>query len=537
VVNEVPNLWRNIGLRGVHARQRLAVRKLFPALQTCGHAHFLSLYRFLSGCPERFYGRQEFEVFFAFLERQHRGNAVRTRDYVNEYSRSLDNAFVFLGEVNAYPWHDRSVEADEIEEIRFLDQQVHPAYLRLVEGTFAPLAHFAAYTARLDRGRSTEGLDLFNIVDELKRTPLLCLTSPYRETVRNGIAHAGVAYAQKEIRYWDIKGNSETLATLETARLFEDLVDTCNAMAFAWSLFLLVHLSDGYKVPKQILIEELRAEVASPWWRVDSAVERVLPSDSQLLLYAHSPSRDPLRRQYYSLLTAVLAEFFVPGYDSYAIPFRAARGLGGVAVFDGHRLAEARNAGPTSFADYSDVFRSRRFVDFGPRRRLPRLFRLFGGWLQILRATLPTLLSDIRKGRGEPTVVVRIASLHRSGCWAILRATVVISAPEGDADKAAVRSASKRIFKRALALARSNHGLLVPAHWLALGWGRIFVLRADHRRTRLSSFGLGADLICTLQVARSRRVRVPDIMGSTVEQRGKLRIAWNRAWMEAFGSQ
>ena len=47
-----------------------------------------------------------------------------------------------------------------------------------------------------------------------------------------------------------------------------------------------------------------------------------------------------------------------------------------------------------------------------------------------------------------------------------------------------------------------------------------------------SGFGLGRNLVCTIQVKRIQRIRSPDIMGSTVEQLGGYRIAWNRAWLE-----
>ena len=50
-------------------------------------------------------------------------------------------------------------------------------------------------------------------------------------------------------------------------------------------------------------------------------------------------------------------------------------------------------------------------------------------------------------------------------------------------------------------------------------------------------FGLGEDLVCTVQIHRTRRIKSLDIMGSTIEMIGKWRVAWNKAWLDAVGEQ
>ncbi len=50
------------------------------------------------------------------------------------------------------------------------------------------------------------------------------------------------------------------------------------------------------------------------------------------------------------------------------------------------------------------------------------------------------------------------------------------------------------------------------------------------------AFGLGPELICTIQLQHIRRIKALDIIGSTIEVSGDWRIAWNRAWIEAGGN-
>jgi hypothetical protein len=69
--------------------------------------------------------------------------------------------------------------------------------------------------------------------------------------------------------------------------------------------------------------------------------------------------------------------------------------------------------------------------------------------------------------------------------------------------------------------------------YLPIGYAYVSVFKRDYRRRRLSGYGLGEDLVCTLRLQRIRRIQSPDIMGSTAETMGNWRIAWNKAWLES----
>jgi hypothetical protein len=133
---------------------------------------------------------------------------------------------------------------------------------------------------------------------------------------------------------------------------------------------------------------------------------------------------------------------------------------------------------------------------------------------------------------GASTIHVRRAASHQNGMWAILNAAVVLETVSGEVSAAQIRTACHRILTSASHAARRAHPWWSLIRWLPLGWARIAVFCKDHRKRGMNSYGLGPDLVCTVQVRRLKRVKVPDILGSCIEQRGPYRIAWNRAWTE-----
>ena len=117
---------------------------------------------------------------------------------------------------------------------------LHPAYLRLVEGVFAAMIHPVAYFSRLQRGKPTDDLDVFNSVEEIRMGPMAACVKAYNHVVRNGIGHGGVTYLQGDIRYGGKKGKTEVVDVTSVVRLCDDMIYTCNALASAIKVFLII---------------------------------------------------------------------------------------------------------------------------------------------------------------------------------------------------------------------------------------------------------------------------------------------------------
>jgi hypothetical protein len=528
------NIVENPLLRGTHARQRKALLRRFPVLSGCAHKYFLSLRKYLLRAPQRFFSEGTNALFSAWLTARDSTARFALRCYVNDHLYELNMAFLYLEEINAYDWHDHFEKLDDYELIRFIDQQIHPAYLRLVEGVLAPVLRIAAHFSRLDRNKKSTGLQIWQIADELARTDLSDAVLPYRQIVRNAIAHGGITYLQKEIRYQDNRGNEEKHADLEVIRLFDDLLDTCNALVLALSVFLFAHQSHGYALPQQLLLNELREETWTPWWEIIGCTPSKNSGLNQLIVYARPRTSDFGKVQFSTFQSGVLAEQFSPGYDRYFFSIRSKQSWPGWAGFDGKKLRQLRSKPDAVLEDYKSVLEND-LVFYVPRLRIPKVLSRIHTLMLSVRLHWPLAMSDLRKQMGWADIVVRGAKIHRNAWGSVLNGRIHVKSDAGEVSQDLVRRSCRCIVRRTLAYARQRARLTESSRYLPLGFARVGVFRKDYRRRRLSSFGLGADLVCTIQVQHIRRIRCPDVIGATIEQRGKYRIAWNRAWLDDSG--
>ena len=130
----------------------------------------------------------------------------------------------------------------------------------------------------------------------------------------------------------------------------------------------------------------------------------------------------------------------------------------------------------------------------------------------------------------------RFATVHRNSWGAVLWGSVVVEGVDGQWLVGVIRRKCRFIVKMGIRHARKSTGFSI-ASMLPIGHAQINVFRRDYRRRRLSSFGLGDDLVCTVRLQRINRINAPDIFESTIETRGKWRIAWNKAWLDSVGHQ
>jgi hypothetical protein len=504
-------------------------------LSHCPHNNYLSLFNYIDRIPECFFSEEIFQEYLSWLESQHESNSLGLKNYLKENEDEFNKAFLFLGEINRYSWHDSFEEIDDYERIRFIDQQIHPVYLRLIEAIFYPFTHLLAFFSRIDRRKQTDGLDIFNTVEEVKNTGFSGLTDLYRNTVRNGIAHGGITYIEEEIRYRDKKGIEEVLSDYQIIRLIDDLIDACNGIALALKIFIFSHFSDGYVLPKQIFLEELQSETDTPWWHIVGCTPSRFVSQNQLIIYARPNSRDYYKVLYSTFVSGVLTEYFAPGYDRYFFSLRSEKALPGWAAFDGRKLLEIRNKGSKTLADYQGALENN-LVFYSPKPRLPRFLGKLDTFIHSFRIHWPLVLSDIRVKLGRPDICVRTSKIHRVGWGSVLNGAVFMTPTQGSLSQDLVRKNCGRIICAALSNARKDVSLINVVRYLPLRYARISIFRQNYRKRRLSNFGLGADLVATVQVKRLTRIRAPDIYGSQIETKGKYRIAWNAAWLAKRGN-
>jgi len=514
---------------------RARLELLFPDLSGCPDHHFFALRPYAKECPERFFDQGVHALMLDWLMERNNRQQDELRGYFASADAELSRAMLFLRQINAEDWHDVPLATgDDFDLVRFIDRHLHPAYLRLVEGVFSPFIRPVAYFTRLDRHKGTEGLNAYNLVQELENTAMVPCVDAYSSTVRNGIGHGDITYMQSDIRYRDKKGNEKTLDFRSVIRLCDDMLDACNGLASALKVFLLLSRDKGYRLPRELLVEELVEETRTPWWGIEGCVESERNKTRQLLVYARPNSRDFAKIQWASLQSAIMAEFFAPGYDRYFFSLRTPKAWPGWAAFNGKELQRLGESGAVDIADYATTFEEGGLF-YVPRPALPRFLGKLDTLLHSFRLQWPLAAQKLREKRGIPNIISRDARLHRNGWGFVLNGAVVIEGLTNESAADAIRGQRCRIIRKAAERARSSTSWLNLARYLPLGYARVAVFSKDFRRRRLSSFGLGPGLICTVQLQRIRRITSPDIIGSSIEASGNWRIAWNRAWIESGG--
>lgn len=524
-------IFQNPLTRHLHAEKREKVKEKFPELRDCTHESYLSLARYFERSPERFFSTESFQAYFSFLNDENDNNPQRLQHNLNQQTYKLDQAFLFLSEINREDWHDSFAKLDDYEFMRFFDKILHPSYLKLIEGVFFPFVYLLATYSRLKRGKSLEGLDVFNCVEELKPSNYSTLCNAYDNIMRNGIAHGGITYREKEIVYRDKRGNERTLPHRAVVNIVDDLIDICNGCALAIKLFCIMHLNSNLNVPRQLMIEELQAETDTPWWHIEGCLTSELPGQSQLVIYARPNTRDYNKVQYLTFLSGVLSERFASGFDRYFISMRSPIAWTGWAAFDGQKLRRSRERGPATFEDYKGVVQDN-LIFYRPNFKLPRFLGRLDTFWQSLRLHMPLVFEQIRSQLNHLSFTVRSARIHRNGWRSVLRGSIVVNLDPEQNIQESIKRSCRKIVRKALKTARKQTKITNSAKILPLGFARLALFKRDFRIRKLENYGLGPDLIGTIQIQRIKRIKTPDILGSTIEIKGSYRIAWNKSWLE-----
>ncbi|MFT5548192.1 MAG: hypothetical protein ACI9CO_000106 [Candidatus Azotimanducaceae bacterium] len=506
-------------------KREAVAREFFDGTNFLGD-YPISLYKYLSFRPEKYYCKRTFSEQQNFLNSN--SNKLHIFEFLNENFSILDQSLKVLDEINKKPWHDSSLSSNEYDLFSHCDNNVNPSYLALVEGVFGNLIHANAIVGRLNRGKSTDGLDIYNRFEEVKPTPLVFLAEKYCNTTRNSIAHGSVKYLHRDIVFTD-KKKTITNTHSEYLKRFDSILDVCNGLALAYKVFFFQNFTD-IKIPKQVFLEELYAQTEAPWWKIEGCLDSEAGENCpQLVVFIKAETRDYGKVQMSAIWTAILAERYAPGYGRYLLSIRSPIALQGFAAFDGGILKDKRERKVSEWEGYGGILESD-LVFWVPFIKLPRIIhRINTLFLSVkLIVTTQRLLRTIN-GRFE--LHSRNAEIHRNGWRVVLKADVVIESKH-KMSTTDVKSEGNSLISIALTTARKKlpwHSIL---RYLPLGYARVSLFSKDYRCRNLEGFGLGQELIGTVQLQRIMGIRSPDIFGSSVELAGPLKYAWNRSWQE-----
>jgi len=111
------------------------------------------------------------------------------------------------------------------------------------------------------------------------------------------------------------------------------------------------------------------------------------------------------------------------------------------------------------------------------------------------------------------TILVKNANMHKN-CWGmVLSGEIVIDVKNNEISEY-IRKYSKQLIHSALKKARNGKSFFSIERYLPIGYARISIYSREYRKRRLSEYGLGEALVCTIQIQRISRIKSPDICGA-----------------------
>jgi len=524
------NITENPLVRELNHRDRLLLKERFSTICDCSHHNFLLLRKYINKIPYCFYSKEIYSKFSAWLNKRDQVDRSYLQNYLSANTPELNQAFLYLDEISKYSFHDNPIKIGDLETIKFFDKELHPSYLKLTEAVYSPFCKLIAHFLRKDRNKATDDLsDLWPAVQEITKSSISEITAPYNHLVRNAIAHGGITYLQFNIRYKDKKGNEEEYDYTEILSSFDDLVDICNSLALSLSIFLLANQINGYSLLQQVLLEELAEESRTPWWEITGCAPSEFSKLTQLIIFVKPNTNDMRKIQLSLFQSGILAERFAPGYDRYFFSI-ITKHFPGCASFNGARLKELRISNNCNINDYISALNDK-LIFYKPRIKLPDILHAIYSLYLSLKIHFLLLVDELCKKRGQPRIIVRESKIHRNSWGCVMNSTIYINTDYEQITKETIVTNIKRIVKASLSTARKETSSLKLARYLPLGFAMISVYQENKRRRQL--FGLGKDLVCTIQIKHIKRISCPDIWESTIEIVNNYRIAWNKEWLKS----
>ncbi len=506
----------------------------FSILDKNSDAKFLSLKEYLTKRPQKFYKRDLYSDYLEFLENLKNEKQDLFKKIYKEYYQEINNGIKALNELNQLDIHDSILPNDNIPLIRFIENNIHFNYLKLTEAVYHKFIYLIAYSSRYNRKKPTLGLDIYNCVEELKNLDFEELIRYYNNTIRNGIAHGGITYYQDEIKYQGKKGKPEIIRIKKIISHFDNLLDQCNAMSAAFKTFIIINRkffqTNNLSIPNNFLIQELKAQANAPKWEIIDCLESTIPDGrTQLNIFTENNLISHLEVNYYAFRTAILSDYFASGFDRYFISLKSKYSLDGWGAYDGKILERERLNNATTLENYKGVLEGN-LLFFVPKLKVPGFIRKSLQMLTFLKYNSAIEFHKRTDYKFKSNYELRDANPFVRKLYIVNNDPSVIILPEYEGDKIElIRKEYRKIIKFSIKNSRRDlKGFL--SHLLPTKYIRVTVYDSDSRKRSLRNSGLNENLICSITVNKSRKIKNIDFIGGKVEQKGKYRIVWNQNW-------
>jgi hypothetical protein len=509
------------------------IKKKFPALEGDGKKYILSIKDYITLRPQKLFNENVYHRYLNFLNTY----ITKESEFIvayKEIEHDINIALKTLYEVNNHDYHEKLVPTDSIQVLSFIEKNIHYNYLNLTESVFHKFIKLIAIQERQKRSKPISGLDIYNCVEELAKSDFNFITSGYNNTMRNGIAHGWIVYKEREIKYKGKRGSPVEFETSKVIRMFDEMLDVCNGLCLALEVFYILNKEKfshlDLSIPKQLLIQELRAQTNAPRWQVIDCLESEIIGDKkQLNVFTKNSLRALDEVNYYTFRTAVFAEYFAPGYDRYFFSLDSKFSFNGFGGYDGKILRTQRLKGNDDLVGYTGVLEGN-LLYFKPNFELPRWLRKINTLASIFKSMYKITIHEHTNYYFKKRYEIRDVKAHTRNFKIIINdPSIHILLEEPEEIINFIRTKQKKLINQTIR--KSKATLKKPfVYFMGTEYIRITLYDRDMRQRQFRGSGLIESLICSIEVNKSRKIKTIDFIGGVPEQHGKYRIIWNKNW-------
>ncbi len=511
------------------------IKNKFPILDGDGKKYILSIKDYITQRPQKLYNEKVYYKYLAFL------NAFinKKNSFVEAYKEieyDINIAIKTLYEINTHDYHEEIIPTDSIQVIDFIEKNIHYNYLSLTESVFHKFIKLIAIWERQSRNKPISGLDIYNCVEELLKTKFSFITSGYNNTMRNGIAHGWIVYKENSIKYKGKRGGAVELTASTVIRMFDDMLDVCNGLCLAFKVFFILNKESlthyNLSIPKQLLIQELKAQTNAPRWQVIDCLEsEIMDNKKQLNVFTKNSLIALDEVNYYAFRTAVFAEYFAPGYDRYFFSLDSKFSLNGFGGYDGEILRNQRLKGNDDLTGYAGVLEGG-LLFFKPKIELPKWLRRINTIASVFKSMYKIYFHEHTNYYFKKRYEIRDIKAHTRKFKVIITdpsVHLLINDPEEIVDF--IRTKYKKLINQTIK--KSKGRFKNPfVFFMRTEYIRITLYDNDLRKRHFRDSGLIDGLICSIELNKSKKIKTTDLLGGILEQHGKYRIVWNKNWKQ-----
>jgi len=524
----------------LHDDWRHRIKTEFPNLDFSICSDYLCLIHYLDKAPQKFYSRLAFNQYLSFLENTKKTDPKLLSDILVENEPILSISNKILTEVNNKTIHDITLPKGHNDLINFIDKEIHYNLLKIYETPFFYLSKVIAKYHWLKDGKKTDGLDLYNSVELLKKVNFGFVDRFYLHDVRNGIAHGKVIFSDVDITYIDKKNGEAKIPTQKIIETFDGVLDITNGFCLAFKFFCFTNSnffeSYGISIPQSILLEELQSKANGPAWTITNCLESVaIQNKRQLMIYIKNDNWDYSKVQWYSFTTAIWAEGLTKSYDRIFFSLHSTHNKlspTGWAAYDAKRLKYLREIDEKRFEAFKGVLEND-LIFFSPKFKFPKFIYKIGTYISFLKVIFPLERRKYIDTIFPSPFLVRETKIHSKRNYTVVQDPCIIIKSNFQNDiEELIRKNKKKIVKLAIKYSRKKCSRFSRTRYLPVKYIRVFIFDTDKRVRNLRNSGLTSELVATIEVNTTKRIKTIDIIGGIAEQTGKYRIVWNKRWLD-----